>query len=76
MTNYARLTPVYLSQMYGLKKKETRTWDLLNKSNFSVNKSDVTFIAIGLDHGIEQENCALKVLGVIKEIASSYQELD
>ena len=76
MTNYARMTPVYLSQMYELKKKDTRTWDLLNKGNFSVSKSDVLFTAIGPDHGIEQENRALKVLGGIKGIANSYQELD
>ena len=76
MTNYGRMTPVYLSQMYELKKKDTRTWDLLNEGNFSVSKSDVPFTTIGPDHSIEQENRALKGLGGIKGIANSYQALD
>ena len=49
MTNQARMTPVYLSQMYELKKNDTRTWGLLNQGNFSVSKSDVPFTAIGQD---------------------------
>ena len=73
MTNYAR---IYLSQMYQLNKKDTRTWDILNEGNFSVSKSDVPFTAIGPDHGIEQENRALKVQEGIKEIANSHQALD
>ena len=46
MTNYARMTPVYLSQMYELKKKDTRTWNLLNEGHFSISKSNVPFTAI------------------------------
>ena len=70
------MTPVYLSQMYDLKKKNTRTWHLLNEGNFSVSKSDVPFTANRTHHGIEQENRALKVLGGIKGIANSYEALD
>ena len=58
MTNYISMTPVNLSQMYELKKKDTRTWDLLNEGNFSISKSDVPFTATGPDHDIEQENHA------------------
>ena len=76
MTDYACMTPTYLSQMYKLKKKYTRTWDLLNEGNFPFNKLDVPFTAIGPDYGIEQENGALKVLGDIKGVANSYQALD
>ena len=38
---------------------------------FSVNKSDVPFWAIGADHALEQENRAVKGLGGIKRIANS-----
>ena len=76
MTNYVRMTPVHLSHLYDLKKKDTRTWNLLNEGNFSVNKSYVPFTAIGPDHGIEQENCAPKVLGRIERIVNSHQALD
>ena len=76
MLNYARLTPVYLSQMYELKTRDVSTWNILEQGNFSVNKSKVPFSAIGTDHGIEQENRAIKVLGGIKGIANNQQALD
>ena len=38
---------------------------------FSVNKSNVLFSAIGADHALEQENRAVKILGGIKGIANS-----
>ena len=55
MLNYARMSPVYLSQMRQMKDHDP-TWDLFESGNFSVNKSSVPFTAIGADHGIEQEN--------------------
>ena len=60
--NYARLMPVYLSQMFELRKKDPKTWDLLQNGHFSVNKSGIPFSAIGADHALEQENRAMKVL--------------
>ena len=44
--------------------------------NFSVNKSSVPFSAIGADHGLEQQNRVMKVLGGIKGIANSQTTLD
>ena len=76
MTKYNRIRPVCLSQMYKLKKKDTRTWDLLNEGNYSVSKSDTPFTAIGPDYVIEQENHALKVLRSIKGISNLHQALD
>ena len=38
---------------------------------FSVNKSNVLFSAIGADHSLDQENRAVKILGGIKGIANS-----
>ena len=71
MINYARMTPVHLSQMFSLMEKDPDIWRFFEEGNFSVNKSNVRFSAIGPDHGIEQENRALKVLGGIKGIANS-----
>ena len=71
MLNYARMTPTYLAQMYELKEKDENIWALLDPEGFSVNKSGVPFTATGSDHGIEQENSALKVIGGIKDIANS-----
>lgn len=51
LCNYARMTPVYLSQMYELKKKDSRTWDLWRQ--LLISKSDVRFTAFELDHGTE-----------------------
>ena len=75
MTNYIRMTPVDLSQMYELKKKDTRTWDLLNEGNFSISKSDVPFTATGPDHDTEQENRTFKVLGGINLTAAEIRNM-
>ena len=57
--------------MYELKEKDENIWALLDIGGFSVNKFGIPFTAIGSDHGNEQENHALKVIGGIKGIANS-----
>ena len=69
LQNYARFTPVYLSQMYELETINPTSWSFLRK-NFTVNKTRIPFSAIGPDHAIEHENRALKVIGGIKGIAN------
>ena len=76
MLNYARLTPVYLSQMTELKEKDNDTWQAFQTGHFSVNKSSLPFSAIGADHALEQQNRAMKVLGSIKGITNSQTALD
>ena len=76
MTNYARMSPVYVSQMHELTEKDMASWELFEQGLFSVSKSDIPFTAIGCDHGIEQENRALKVFGGIKGIANSDGDLE
>ena len=76
MINYARMTPVYLSQMMDLKENDEKTWIMMMKSGFCVEKSKVTFTFIGADHGIEQENRSIKVMGGIKGISNSSINLD
>ena len=70
------MTPVYLSQIFNLKQTDKNTWDLLSNGGFCVNKSKVPFTSIGADHGIEQENRALKVTGGIRGIANNQQALN
>ena len=76
MINYARLTPVYIAKMLSLKDEDPETWNMFNSGNFSVNKTLIPFSAIGVDHAIEQENSAVKVLGGIKGIANNQKALD
>ena len=76
MINYARLTPVYIAKMLSLKDEDPETWNMFNSGNFSVNKTLIPFSAIGVDHAIEQENRAVKVLGGIKGIAYNQKALD
>ena len=66
------MTHVYLSQMFKQKDKDQQTWEMMANGCFSVNKSEVPFTAIGADHGLEQENRALRG---IKGIANSSQAL-
>ena len=65
MINYARLTPVCSANIFSLKGKDPETWSMLNKGNFFVNKTLISFSAIGVDLAIEQENRAVNLLGGI-----------
>ena len=76
MINYARMTPVYLSQMYSHKEKDPQTWEFLPDGEFPVNKSKVPFSSIKSDDGTEQQNRALKVTGGIRGIAHFQQTFD
>ena len=73
---YARMVPVYLSEMYALKGNHPEVWEFFLKGNFSVNKTNVPFSAIGADHGIEHENRAMKVMGGIRGLAYDPQALE
>ena len=64
LQNYARMTPVYLSNMHGLRSEDPETWKFLSE-NFCCNKTPAAFVAIGVDHCLEQVNKDLKVMGGI-----------
>ena len=76
MQNYARLTPVYLAEMFSLKETDPFIWNYFDKGYFCVNKSKLPHSAIGADHATEHENRAIKVLGGMKGIANNRLELD
>ena len=61
MLNYARLTPVYLAQIYKLERSNETIWN---------------FFVLGADHALEQANRTLKVHGGIKGIANNQSSLD
>ena len=61
--------------MHTLKDENPVTWEFLENGNFTVNKSDVPFCAIGVDHDIEHKNRAMKVAGGIKVIANNENAL-
>ena len=48
---------------------------MFSEGDFSVNKTLIPFSAIGVDHTIEQENRAIKVLGGITGIANNRKAL-
>ena len=48
---------------------------MFSEDDFSVNKTLIPFSAIGVDHTIEQENRAIKVLGGITGIANNWKAL-
>ena len=76
MQNYARLTPVYLAEMFSLKETDPCIWNYFDKGYFCVNKSAVPHSAIGADHSIKHENRAMKVLGGIKGTANNRLALE
>ena len=72
----ARFTPVYLSEMFALKSQDQQSWEFLESGNFSVNKPQVPFCALGTNHALEQENRKMKVLGGICGIANCKNTLE
>ena len=54
--------------MIDFKTKDCETWKYLQKC-FSVSKCSVPFTASRSDHGVKQENKAMKVCGRIKGFA-------
>ena len=75
LQNYARLVPVYTAQMRNMKIHEEETRKFFENGNFSVNKSHLPFSAIGADHGIEQLNRELKVVGGVKGVLQNENTL-
>ena len=73
LQNYARMAPTELSLMYDIKNNDPVTWEFL-ENNFCCKKSEGPFIAIGVDHALEQVNKELKDIGGIKGLSDS--ELD
>ena len=61
MLNYARMMPVYLSDMEKLKDSEAAIYAEFLQGNWIVNKTSLPFCAIGADHALEHINCAMKV---------------
>ena len=76
MFNYTRITPVYLLEMYELKEKDSDIWEFFMNGYFSINKTSVSFTAIGADHAIEHENRTMKVLGGVKGITNGIKNLE
>ena len=73
---YAKFTPAYLSEMFALKILDQQSWKFLELGNFSVNKSQVPFCALGTDHALEQENRKMKVLEGICGLANRKNALE
>lgn len=72
LQNYARMTPVYLSDMHNLSSDDR----LFIEKNFCVCKSDIPFISIGVDHALEQENKVTKVMGGITNLSIDDNKLE
>ena len=74
--NYARLLPLYIATMQETEKLHPELWREFMKGNFCVTKGLAAFTSISPDHGIEQENRALKVIGGIVGITQNEKALD
>ena len=74
--NYARLSPLYCAEMWRLETSDPDTWKALEDGDFCVTKSSIPFCSIGPDHGIEQENRTMKVIGGITGITQKEATLD
>ena len=61
MLNYARMMPVYLSDMEKLKDSEATIYAEFLQGNWNVNKIYLPFCPIGADHALEHISCAMKV---------------
>lgn len=74
--NYARLLPLYISTMQEIKQQHPDVWEEFMQGNFCVTKGVAGFTSIAPDHGIEQENRTLKVIGGIVGLTQNEKALD
>ena len=74
--NYARLLPLYISTMQETEKQHPEVWEEFMQGNFCVSKGAAGFTSMAPDHGIEQENRSLKVIGGIVGITQNEKSLD
>ena len=74
--NYARLLPLYISTMQEAEKRHPSLWREFMKGNFCVTKGLAGFTSIAPDHGIEQENRRLNVMGGIIGITQNEKALE
>ena len=54
--NYARMIPIYLTEMSQLERTYPKVWSVFSNGNWVVNKNTIPFCAIGPDHALEQIN--------------------
>ena len=66
--NYARMVPLYLAQMHRLKIDDPDIHHEFMQGNVCVNKNEIPFSAIGLDHAIENVNKLMKIRGGLKDL--------
>ena len=62
--------------MQQTEQQHPEIWAEFMKGNFCVTKGVAGFTSIGPDHGIEQENRELKVIGGIVGITQNEKSLD
>lgn len=69
--NYARMIPLYLSEMLSLQEIDPTLCEEFASGNWVVNKSKIAFCALGADHALEQVNRWMKVAGGIVGITQN-----
>ena len=55
--------PVCLAETFELEIKEPHIWQYLKEGDISVDKSSFSFVAIDVNHGMEQKNSTMKLVG-------------
>ena len=66
---YRRMLPVYLAEMYTLKRMDPIVWEAFSDGEFAVQRNKIPFTGIGMDHRGEQVNKILKIDGGIVGIS-------
>ena len=62
------MVPLYLAQMHRLKIDDPDIHHEFMQGNVCVNKNEIPFCAIGLDHAIENVNKLMKIRGGLKDL--------
>ena len=68
------MMPLYLHTIQEAKEKHPNIWEGFEKGNFCVTRV-AGFTSIGPDHGIEQKNRELKVVGGIVGITDTERKV-
>ena len=75
LPNYFQLIPIYLAEMYEVRKNDPVTWEYLKK-DFVVTKSTEAFCNLFVDQGLEQKIKELKRYGALPGITQDEEAFD
>ena len=73
--DYAQNVPEYIARMYALQETDPAMWQYFMDGHFAIQKNEVPFTSIGVDHAQEHTNRELKGDNALKGMANNAESI-